>query len=277
MPGSRSRWRTMTAGASVCPAANQCGASRRSSVRMVVTGDASREDAVPAVGGTLVAANVVVGEAQGRRTDAERGSSVKGKEPAEADAGLEAGGEGEATSTGAGADGGRGKGKGRADNGSAKACRGRSSMDCSGGGRLGEGSGRLDGSGGRSARNERLNVLGGEGSSKQPVPDKDEGESNGGGKRARGGTQCQHNRQRSSCKECGGASICQHNRQRTHARSAEGRASASTIGEGAHTRECGGASICQLNRRWRRCKTCKTDGRANATRSGGAPKGSALG
>ena len=47
MPGSRSRWRTMTAGASVCPAANQCGASRRSSVRMVVTGDAAREDAVP--------------------------------------------------------------------------------------------------------------------------------------------------------------------------------------------------------------------------------------
>ena len=113
-----------------------------------LTGVAVREDAVPAVshavGGTLVAANVVVGEVQGGRTGAGRGSSGKGKEPAEADAGLDSGGEGEATSTGAGVDGGGGggKGKGRADNGSAEAWRGRSGMDCSGGGRLGEGSGR---------------------------------------------------------------------------------------------------------------------------------------
>ena len=192
MPGSRSRWRTMTAGASVCPAANQCGASRRSSVRMVVTGDAAREDAVPAVGGTLVAANVVVGEAQGRRTDAERGSSVKGKEPAEADAGLDSGGEGEATSTGAGADGGRGKGKGRADNGSAKACRGRSSMDCSGGGRLGEGSGRWVA---RAAGVQEMGLA---------------------GRAAVSGRRLTKTsaRQRSTCKECGGASICQHLRIR---------------------------------------------------------------
>ena len=38
--------------------------------------------------------------------------------------------------------GGGGKGKGRADDGSAEARRGRSGMDCSGGGRLAEGSGR---------------------------------------------------------------------------------------------------------------------------------------
>ena len=106
-----------------------------------LTGVAVREDAVPAVGGTLVAANVVVGEVQGGRTGAGRGSSGNGKEPAVADAGLDSGGEGEAASTGAGEDG--GKGKGRADDGSAEACRGRSGMDCSGGGRLAEGSGRL--------------------------------------------------------------------------------------------------------------------------------------
>ena len=52
---------------------------------------------------------------------------------------------------------------------------------------------------------------------------------------------CQHNRQRSTCKECGGGSICQHNRQRYFCK------------------DCGGAGICQHNRRKARCKRCLAD------------------
>jgi hypothetical protein len=50
-----------------------------------------------------------------------------------------------------------------------------------------------------------------------------------------GGSICEHNRRRSKCKDCGGTNICQHNRQMSTCK------------------DCGGASICEYN-----CKvTCK--------------------
>ena len=42
---------------------------------------------------------------------------------------------------------------------------------------------------------------------------------------------CEHNRERSKCKECGGASICEHQREKSQCK------------------ECGGASICEHNKR----------------------------
>ena len=53
-----------------------------------------------------------------------------------------------------------------------------------------------------------------------------------------GASICEHNRQRRVCKECGGASICEHNRQRSVCK------------------ECGGASICEHNRQRNQCKEC---------------------
>ena len=60
----------------------------------------------------------------------------------------------------------------------------------------------------------------GEGSSKRAAPDGGEEGRSGGCKRARLGQskKCEHNRQRSKCKECGGGSICQHIRIRSQCR-----------------------------------------------------------
>ena len=86
-----------------------------------VTERGAREDAIRAVGGTLVAGDEVRRGVRGGRADARGGRSGKGKEIAWAEAGWEAGGDGAATSAGAGGAGGGSKGKGRADNGSARA------------------------------------------------------------------------------------------------------------------------------------------------------------
>ena len=49
---------------------------------------------------------------------------------------------------------------------------------------------------------------------------------------------CEHNRVRSSCKECGGNSMCEHNRERRRCK------------------ECGGSGMCKHNRRKELCKEC---------------------
>ena len=58
-----------------------------------LTGHGVREDAVPAVGGGVFAADVVGRGTRGKRADAGSGRSGKGKEPAGAEAGPEAEGE----------------------------------------------------------------------------------------------------------------------------------------------------------------------------------------
>ena len=209
---------------------------------VALTGNGARAAAVPAVGGTVVA-DVVGQVARGGRAEAGGSSSGKGKEPAEADGGPKAGGDvGGATSAGAGAVGsrGKGKGKGRAGHGPARDERGGSGRGESSGGGRGKGrSEHIGGSGGRRAAVGQS----GEGIGKRAAPDGDEGGSSGGVKRARAGKpgQCEHNRQRSQCKECGGEGICQHNRIRSECK------------------ECGGGGICQHARRRSRCKTCKAD------------------
>ena len=199
-------------------------------VGATLTEHGSREDAVPTVGGGMVSADVVGRDgAPAGQADAGSGSGSKGKEPVWAEAGPEAGGDGAATSAGAGAvGGGGGKGKGRVDNSPARG----SSGGIGGGGQ----SGHSRGAGSSRAAEEQS----GEGSRKRAAPDGDEGGSRGGGKRARGGKpgQCEHNRQKSRCKECGGGGICEHSRIRSRCK------------------DCGGTSICQHNRERRRCKEC---------------------
>jgi hypothetical protein len=53
---------------------------------------------------------------------------------------------------------------------------------------------------------------------------------------------CEHNRVRSSCKECGGNSMCEHNRERRRCK------------------ECGGSGMCKHNRRKELCKECGGSG-----------------
>ena len=53
---------------------------------------------------------------------------------------------------------------------------------------------------------------------------------------------CEHQRQRSKCKDCGGSSICEHQRQRSTCK------------------DCGGGSLCEHQRPRRRCKDCGGSG-----------------
>ena len=67
---------------------------------------------------------------------------------------------------------------------------------------------------------------------------------------------CEHNRQRSKCKDCGGASICQHNRQRSTCKDCGGTSICQHNRQRSSCKDCGGASICQHNRRRSSCKDC---------------------
>ena len=71
-----------------------------------------------------------------------------------------------------------------------------------------------------------------------------------------GGSICKHNRQKSQCKECGGASICKHNRRKSHCKECGGASICEHNRRKSTCKECGGASICEHNRRKSICKEC---------------------
>ena len=67
---------------------------------------------------------------------------------------------------------------------------------------------------------------------------------------------CQHQRERSRCKECGGARICQHQRVRSQCKECGGASICQHQCQRSTCKECGGASICQHQRQWSQCKEC---------------------
>jgi len=72
-----------------------------------------------------------------------------------------------------------------------------------------------------------------------------------------GGSQiCEHNRQRSRCKECGGSSICEHDRQRSHCKECGGGHICEHNKRRSKCKECGGSQICEHNRVRSKCKEC---------------------
>ena len=68
---------------------------------------------------------------------------------------------------------------------------------------------------------------------------------------------CEHQRRRSTCKECGGASICEHQRQRNKCKECGGAGICEHQRERSRCKECGGASLCQHQRRRSRCTDCR--------------------
>ena len=58
-------------------------------------------------------------------------------------------------------------------------------------------------------------------------------------KRRKGRNLCEHQRERSQCKDCGGSGLCEHQRQRSKCK------------------DCGGSSICEHQRRRSTCKDCR--------------------
>ena len=74
-----------------------------------------------------------------------------------------------------------------------------------------------------------------------------------------GGTSiCEHGRVRSVCKECGGASICEHGRRRSHCKECGGSSICVHGRVRSHCKECGGSQICEHGKRKYTCKECKS-------------------
>ena len=67
---------------------------------------------------------------------------------------------------------------------------------------------------------------------------------------------CEHNRQRSRCKECGGSQICEHNKRRSNCKECKGGSICEHNRQRSTCIDCSGSQICEHNRRRSQCKPC---------------------
>ena len=68
--------------------------------------------------------------------------------------------------------------------------------------------------------------------------------------------QCEHNRQKSQCKECGGIGICEHNRRKEYCKDCGGSGICEHNRQKSQCKDCGGSQICEHNRQKSRCVDC---------------------
>ena len=68
---------------------------------------------------------------------------------------------------------------------------------------------------------------------------------------------CQHNKQKSYCKECGGSQICIHKKNKSFCKECGGSQICIHKRYKRHCKECGGKGICTHGRRKSSCKDCK--------------------
>ena len=71
-----------------------------------------------------------------------------------------------------------------------------------------------------------------------------------------GGSICEHNRIRSKCKDCGGGSICKHGMRKTYCKECYGASYCVHDKMKTHCKECGGSSICVHNKIRANCREC---------------------
>jgi hypothetical protein len=71
-----------------------------------------------------------------------------------------------------------------------------------------------------------------------------------------GSSFCEHNRRKSSCKECGGSSICEHNKIKSKCKECGGSSICVHNKQKTFCKECCGSSICEHNRQKSKCKEC---------------------
>ena len=81
-------------------------------------------------------------------------------------------------------------------------------------------------------------------------------ECNGKGVKNTNENKCDHNRQKSQCKECGGSSFCEHGKQKSICKECEGSSICEHGKRKSQCKECGGSSICEHNRQKSQCKEC---------------------
>ena len=67
---------------------------------------------------------------------------------------------------------------------------------------------------------------------------------------------CEHGRQRSTCKECGGSQICEHGRRRSQCKECGGSGICEHGKRRSDCKECGGSQICEHGKRRSTCKEC---------------------
>jgi hypothetical protein len=82
---------------------------------------------------------------------------------------------------------------------------------------------------------------------------------NNGLNRRYGIQKCEHNKKRSTCKDCKGGSICEHDREKYHCKECKGGGICEHDREKYHCKECKGGGICEHNKQKRICKTCNSD------------------
>ena len=75
-------------------------------------------------------------------------------------------------------------------------------------------------------------------------------------KECNGSQICEHKRERSICKDCGGASICEHKRYRSICKECDGISICEHKRQKSHCKECGGSQICEHNIIKSVCKDC---------------------
>ena len=81
-----------------------------------------------------------------------------------------------------------------------------------------------------------------------------------------GGSQiCEHNRIKSECKDCGGSQICEHNRHKSTCKDCGGSQICEHNRRKSICKDCGGTQICEHNRRKSECKECNPLGHLSAT------------
>jgi hypothetical protein len=71
---------------------------------------------------------------------------------------------------------------------------------------------------------------------------------------------CEHNRQRSVCKLCKGGSICTHNKRRSRCKECKGGSVCEHSRERSNCKDCNGSNICLHNKLKRTCKICNPQG-----------------
>ena len=67
---------------------------------------------------------------------------------------------------------------------------------------------------------------------------------------------CEHNRQKSQCKDCGSSNICEHNRIKSQCKDCGGSNICEHNKQKSICRECGGSQICKHNKLKSQCKDC---------------------
>jgi hypothetical protein len=71
-----------------------------------------------------------------------------------------------------------------------------------------------------------------------------------------GSSICEHNKRKSRCKECGGSEICEHNKIKSTCKECRGSSICEHNKRKSYCKECGGSSICEHNKQKSRCKEC---------------------